>query len=447
MKSPTTIRSSAVLCLCVTSVLWSACSALGLADDPDKTARLERFEPSALLLKVPEGVKGDFAVAKEAPALDFAVFPNQWEGARLWSAWGDSVCGSDGKFYASVGDHASPYGTSYVYCVDPQSKRVDLIVDYNAVVGMPKGKYAPGKIHAPLCDGGDGWLYMIGYRGSVGGTTKEADYEGDWMLRYHMESGKIENLGTAVPYSSAPSMEPYPPLGLLYGLGAPGKSMPEPKRKFFAYDYKNRKLVFAGGPECTMNRAIIVTREGRVYYETDGKLQRYDPKENKVTATQATVPGNGRLRAASTPDKGGVVYCFSSDGEMFSFDPKTEKVAQLGKAFVTGRLYIASCELSPGGRYLYYVPSAHGGSRVHGTALIQLDVKTKKRKVIAFLNELLRQKKGYNLGGTYALALSRDGSQLFVNWNGAPAAQKRNDFGQCSAMIVHIPEGERSEDE
>jgi len=430
-------------------MLASACSLAQLvAGDSKYVAKLERLEPSPLVLKAPDGVKGDFTVAKEAPAIDFAFFPNQWEGARLWSDWGDSICASDGNFYAAIGDHEGPHGTSYVYRINPARAEVELIVDYNKVVGMPAGKYSPGKIHAPICEMGDGWIYFVGYRGSEKLTRTQDDFKGDWLLRYELKSGKTENLGVLVPDSSEPSMEAYQPLGMLYGLSAAGESMPDPKKnQFFAYSVKERKLVFLGLPGSSMIRSIIVTKDGRVYYDSEGKLVRYDPAKNNLTVTDARLPGDGRLRAASKPDKNGVVYGFSNDGVVFSFDPNGEKVTELVKAFVTGSLYTTSCELSPGGRYLYYVTSAHGGTHVHGTAVIQLDVRTKQRKVLAFLNEYMRQKKGYNLGGTYGLALSADGSMLFANWNGGPVDKKSNDFGLCSAMVLHIPASERSGDE
>ena len=426
---------------------WCALCACAFCGEPTAAvATLKRLEASPLLLTAPAGVAGDFAVAKEPPVIEFAFFPNQWEGARLWSAWGDSVRAPDGKFYASIGDHNGPHGTSYVYCINPASREVRLIVDYNAVVGVAADRYGPGKIHAPICELGDGWIYFTGYYGSEKATTEAQGYGGDWLLRYNRQSGQTENLGVLVPDSSTPSMEAYAPGAMLYGLAMPGASMREPKQQFFAYSVKERKLVFAGGPESTMSRSVIVAADGRAYYEAEGKLVRYEPDRNRVVPTDIRVPGDGRLRAASRPDAAGVVYCFSNDGVVFAFDPRTEQVTEMTKAFVAGSLYTASCELSPGGNYLYYSPSAHGGSKAHGTAVIQLNVKTRQRKVIAFLNEYMRQQENYNLGGTYGMALSKDGGTLFINWNGARLGGKEESFGLCSAMILHIPEGEREAD-
>lgn len=52
-----------------------------------KTEKLKTFTPTAAdILKIPEGVTGDFDVAKTPPTIRFAVLPGQWKGASLWSS-------------------------------------------------------------------------------------------------------------------------------------------------------------------------------------------------------------------------------------------------------------------------------------------------------------------------------------------------------------------------
>ena len=142
---------------CIVFLLIFSLAAAQAAEEDGRTqTKLEKLPPSPLLLETPKGVEGDFTVAAEAPSLEFALFPNQWEGARLWSAWGDSVW-ADGKFYAAIGDHDTPHGTAYVYRTDPETGLVDLIVDFRRATGADKGRYARGKIPAPICDAGDAW--------------------------------------------------------------------------------------------------------------------------------------------------------------------------------------------------------------------------------------------------------------------------------------------------
>jgi hypothetical protein len=435
--------------IAATAVLVAlATAAVHAAEPVSKIAKLERLPSSPLLLKAPAGVTGDFDIARTPPAIDFAVFPNQWEGGRLWSSWGDSLFARDGKFYASVGNHAAPHGTAYVYAIDQKAKTMRLIVDYNKSAGLSddETKYTPGKIHGALVQAKDGGIYFFGYRGSVRKTGKETGYKGDWLLRYDPATGKTTNLGIAVPFHSVPVLAYVATTNSLYGLTVPGKTASDEAFHFARFDLDKRKLVLNQPLKGRGLRAIIVANDGRAWFDNgDGGLDHYDPKSNKVQKTTIKVPGDGVLRAASRPDKTGIAYCLSKDGVVFSFNTRTEKIAEIKKAFVAGRLYIATCRLDPSGRYLYYLPGAHGKSSQTGTPVIQLDVKTGRRKVIAFLNEYVRKTKNYNLGGTYGIALNADGSQLCINFNGSKLPLKRQpDFGLCATVVVHIPRSERA---
>jgi sugar lactone lactonase YvrE len=414
-------------------------------------APLVTLPPSPQLLRAPAALQGQVRVAATAPRIDFAVFPGQSEQARLWSSWGEAVFASDGKFYASLGDHDAPHGAAYVYAIDPAERTVQRVVDFNAQLKRTADQYTPGKIHCPLVEGYDQALYFFGYRGSVRHTTAAADYTGDWLLRYALDEGTTENLGIPVPFSSVPVLASTSNGESLYGLSVPGQTMPEPTSQFFHYDLRARKIVhrsaiFASGP-----RAIVVGFEDRAYFGTrdeasgEGRLVCYDPAKGELRQTRLKIPGDGMLRAASRVDKDGVAWCFSKDGVVFAFDTRREQIREVTRAFVAGRQYIAACRLGPRERYLYYVPDAHGRSGEVGSPVIQLDVRSGERKVLAFLNAYLREKQEYNLGGTYGLALNRDGSQLLINWNGARLpAGRQTEFGRCAAMVVHIPESERA---
>jgi len=413
--------------------------------------RLERLKPSKLLLKPPEELAGGFTVARTAPDVDFAILPGQFSGARLWSSWGDVLAASDGRFYAAIGDHDAPHGTTFVYCVDPEEKTVTRMIDCNRIVPAPPDKYSPGKIHAPLVQADDGGIYVFGYRGSVRRTGSETDYRGDWLLRYHPGTGQTENLGVPVPFSSVPVLEHCSAIGCLYGLSVPGQTMPQPRTQFFRYDLTTGRVSFTCDVEAKGPRAIIVSRDGRVYFGAsdpssgEAVLMRYEPRKHQVSRLAARIPSGGMLRAASRVDANGVAYGISKDGVVFAFDTNSERAKEIAKVFVAGKLYTAVCRLDPTGTYLYYVPGAHGRSGETGTPVIQLNVKTRRCKVLAFLNDTLRRQKSYNLGGTYGIALSDDGSQLFVSFNGAQLpAGKQPEFGLCSALLLHIPESERS---
>src|SRR4029078_12432390 len=130
----------------------------------------------------------------------------------------------------------------------------------------------------------------------------------------------------------------------------------------------------------------------------------------------------------------GVTY---QGGQLFRYKPADDKLEMLGSSWLSGT-YIAVMELSPDERFLYYLPGAHGGAWKDGTPVVQYEIATGKRKVLAFLAETIDQECGYVPAGTYGVKLSADGGTLYANLNGHPADRQRhasmkpNGFGLCS---------------
>ncbi len=416
------------------------------AAEPPQT-RLQRMPASAAWLKPPADLKGDFEIAKTAPEVDFAVFPGQWEGARLWSTWGDALTGTDGKFYGSIGDHAAPHGSAYVYSIDTAAKKVTQLVDCTAVIGEKDPQvYTPGKIHGGLVQH-DGRIYFWGYRGSVRQTTAEAKYRGDWLLSVGMEDNAALDHGVPIPHCSVPVLIGCKANASLYGYAVPGKTSPVQTDRFFRYSIATGKVETLGGPTPDVSRAMIVTPSGDAYYSTGGKgasqFVHYNAKTGKFKTLKTKLPGGDTLRAASRVTESGAVYCITRGGVVFSFDTSTHQVKEIGPVFPAGPLYTAACRLDPAGKYLYYLPGAHGKSITIGTPVVQMNVQTGRVKVIAFLSAGMIAKQKYHTGGTYGIALNEDGSQLFININGGDADAKKPDFGKCAAIVVHIPASER----
>lgn len=402
-------------------------------------APLKDLGADAGFVQVPAGATGSFDVARSAPAVRFGVLPGQYDGAELWSSWGDAVLASDGCFYTSIGDHDKPYGSAFIYKVDAERGTMRQVVNVNEVLGLTNSaSYAPGKIHAPLVDGGDGWLYAVTYRGGAA-----ADFRGDWLLRYELAGGRAESLGIMVPECSVPSMIYHAPSRMLYGLSVPGTNRKEPAPAFFAYSLEARKVVFSCPSLSGPSRACFADAAGNVYWDSDKRLGRYDVAAKKAAAPGAAIPGNGTLRAASAVSSKGIAYGITSDGVVFAYDTKGGSIREIGKVFPSGGPYTAVCRLDPTERFLYYVPAAHGGTSKTGTAVVQLSLETGRPKVIAFMAEPLARLAGYSVGGTYGLALSADGSRLFIAWNGGRPGGKSKDFGLCAVTILDIPAGER----
>jgi hypothetical protein len=179
---------------------------------------------------------------------------------------------------------------------------------------------------------------------------------------------------------------------------------------------------------------IFSPTTGKVFWE--GKC--YDPETNAITTSN--VP-NVRSATQETPQ--GIVYGTSgTEAELWAFDVKSGEVKQLGNCAVAKQEYIASIEADPTGRYLYYVPGAHGGAAGDGTPVVQYEIKTGKRKVLAFLHTHFWDKYGYALDGSFGNALDEKGERFFISWDGWRKGQPRG-WESAAITVVHIPASER----
>ncbi len=424
------------------------------AADPAPSVSLRRIETPDFLTVPPalEGKPG-FRIARTAPTIDIHVFEGLPSAGpkTLWSNWGDGCVASNGRYYFALGNHLGPEGQSYLYEYDPHHRTVRAALDLREALPESKERYAAGKVHSRIDQGKDGLLYFSTYWGKI---PKEADFQagylGSVLLRYDPSSGRSESLGAIVPGQGLPTSLLDPRRMIQYFTAVYSGD-------FVAYDLTARKVLYRGsGDQQEGSRNLMLDAAGHCYFSTaDGFLARYSPSENRVTRTRAQLPlaagaapgktGGRFLRASTRPARNGRLFGMTKDGALFAFDPKTDMVTELGANFLKGE-YVAVMALSPDEKYLYYAPGAHGQSARYGTPVVQYDLAKRERKVLAFLNAPLRDRLRWNVGGTYNLKCSADGSRLYIAFNGAPLdpnAGRELTFGQPGLIVLNIPASER----
>jgi hypothetical protein len=413
-------------------------------------------DTSDLFLKPTATLKPGVAIARMAPTIDFLFYPGQTYAGRPWSNWGDSLA-ANGMYYASIGDHHSANGpdkahpgTARVFEYDPRTKTFRELVDLARLLALPAGHYLPGKIHGRLDLGSDGWLYFSTHRGSTTVTREQFHYRGDWIVRCDPRTGRAEVVAHGpVPGHCIPASVLDPERLIFYGGTAPGTGGDGEGVRFLAYDVKNKRVIHDGadGPARYM---IHARSTGRVYYVPasldggeSGPLVRFDPARPGAPVKLDASLG---LRAATAETAGGKVFTVSKGGKgtaatLWAFDTKTETVEKLGDAAVGTQAYIASLDADAAGRYVYYVPGAHGGGEVDGSPVVQFDTKTRTRKVIAFLHPFYKDRFGCTLQGTFSTALDPAGDKLYVTWNVSRGGRV---WDCCALTVIHIPESERA---
>lgn len=414
------------------------------ADDKTRTTAVTIESPD--FLKVPAGLdRKSFTVAKTAPRVDVCFFAGLADRGKgtLWSSWGDGCFATNGKYYTSVGDHLGKDANSYVCEYDPTTRILRRVIDVLQAIMHMLGLFGHGKIHSGIHEAADGWLYFSTYWGKPKEveTAFQNGFPGSLLLRYDPRTGRTENLGPIVPKQGLPASHFDAQRNLLYFHAVY-------KGDITVYDVKAQKVKFVGGSDqSAAHRTFLGSADGRTYFSGQGGLHYYDPKTNQLTKTQVTLPAStgakkgDTLRAATRPAKNGTVYGMTAAGRLFSFDPKTQTVKDLGPNLANGD-YTAVMILSRDEKYLYYAPGAHGSGNKTSAPVVQYDIASRQRKVLAFLKEPLAEKLKYQIGGTYNLQIDPAGERLFFTFNGA-TGNSRSLFGQPSVVVVHIPKAER----
>jgi hypothetical protein len=434
-------------------------------------------DTSGDFLKIPTDYADtlDFEVAKTPPIVDFGIvrgyepwdlpilYREDYRRGGVWEGYGDVTRGPDGCFYFSIGDHRSYGGNAYIIRYDPKTRSHRMVVDLRKTMKWTPEDYADSKIHGDLDIDPKGDLWFLSYFGPFP-TREEWDtiYNGSRFFHFNIFTGKLDNLGIPLEGSSWPYYNWDWKRGVFFAVS-------EEDGVVFAYDTKNRKILYAGAPKEGISwhrRCTLLDKDTGIFYSTDtvtypsGERYRgihrfvsYTRCNNVFTRMNATVPANpatGRYNPirAHTQEKtsDGALWCFSENGAFFKFFPAEDRTELIGPNWGRAGYYTANMCQSPGKRYIYYMPCIGISAMDIGTPVVQYDTQTGKRKVLAFLNEFYRAKYGYNAGGPYGIEMDEKGESLFFYVGGGFAKEKKTPYYTRPAMFhLYIPASERKE--
>jgi hypothetical protein len=402
-------------------------------------------QPAEATVALKDGVR----LAKTPPRVDFAFYPGQTYRGKPWSNWSDG-CVLNGKYYSALSDHLAPSGSGFLYEFDPGARTVRLLADLKSFLVQSKQLatnelYTPGKVHSRVLAGQDGWLYYSTHRGSPRECSDAVGYRGDWILRTRPDPDPAKvKTEVVMAYPVAKHSMPASALDtnrmIFYAGTVPGPDAADQGNLFLAVDVASRQtlLVASNGFD---RYAMIAKSTGRLYWGAKSEAKgspvtglKFDPEKRAILPCPA-VP---HVRACTAETADGKIYGVSGNAcDIWMFDTKTETLTPLGDGSVGNNTYVTSMDIDPSGRYLYYVPGAHGGGPREGTPVIQFDVKTRTRKVIAFMNAMAKQA-GAVFEGTFSTALNETGDTLFVTWN-----MGRPKWDCAGVTAIHIPASER----
>ncbi len=414
----------------------------------------------------PKGEKlvGNFIVAKTPPKIKLMILPNLEPEYFLdlkdpgdaymivWANWAHVTRSEDNRFYFAASNHRG-YGCQInIYEYIPSRELVHRVVDVKKLLGWTDEGYTDGKIHGQMGIMPDGTLWAATHFGVH--PTKEwfkNGYRGAWLLTYNIFTHQAENLGNPIVGGNLAIYQLDEKRGRLVGTGGLSNMV-------LCYDVINRKVRFAGYPPNNWKwapRTIFLDKSTGKFWTFDfnDKEKRffsYDPEFNEFQKYGVSAPKNpykgkdwvGQYPRGHIDDPAmdGWYYWATWDGVLFKFKPEgfngKPEVKYVDTTWNKGE-DVLQMALSPKGRYVYYYPKGN-------SPVIQYDVKTGKRKVIAWVRDYYFKKYGYFMGQSYGMSISKDGKFLVIIVNGEFTNKKRA-FGHPGILVVEIPESEREE--
>ncbi len=429
-----------------------------------KTGFVTDRSPKMLIRPATETVTGKFTVAKTPPEIRMQIIPDMIpeyfsddQPEAVWANWGKVTRSDDNRFFFSVGDHRGSGCRINLYEFCPARNSLYRALDVSALLGWTEKGYTDGKIHGRMGIMPDGTLWAATHYGVWPDSSWwENGYRGSWLLSYNINTHEAKNWGVPLVGNMLPEFNVDTLRGRMVGTGA--------NFTMLCWDIIGKKVRFAGYPPngwIWWRRAMLLDGETGWFWstdESDGKHRflSFDPELNRFQRYELTPPENpftgeiGQLRAYTEHRAmDGAFYCISQNGSLFRFWPEKRTVEPLGTNWDRGR-YTSTIALDPSGRYLYYMP---GGLKMQNdsenSSIIQYDVKTGVRKVIAWLDDYYYDTYGYWVGGTYGMEISADGSFLVIVMNGAFVTrddENGSPYGNPSLFVVSIPEEERPKD-
>ncbi len=420
------------------------------------------IDRSPSFLDEPEGdhARGEYDVAGTPPTVKFRIVPDmvpeyfkEAEDAYMiaWANWARVSRSHDNRFFFSVSDHLGFGCHINIYEYNPGRDTIFKITSVGEIVGWTDDSYTDGKIHGHMGIMPDGTLWAATHYGVHPDSSWWANgYRGSWLVSYNINTHESKNWGVPLVGNMLPCFNVDTRRGRLVGTGA--------NHTVLCWDCNNKKVTYAGYPPNGWEwwrRAMLCDIETGKFWTSDNsddthRLMSFDPEFNRFERYEVSMPPNPHMDGSVRQMRGytderavdGWFYGCTYNGAFFKM--KTDgvngpEIVPLGVNWKDGQ-DVLQMPVSPGGRYVYYQP------RTYTSPLVQYDVRTGRKKVIAWLQEHYFEKYGYYFTSIYGMEISKNGDFIVMCVNGTFEGEGRT-YGHPSIMVVEIPESERMNDE
>ena len=418
------------------------------------------IDTSKQFLEIPKGMKKEWLegveIAKTPPTIEFApvrgidpmYFPE--DNKSLWSNWAGVTCAPNGRFYFAEGDHRAAGAHIYLWEYDPVAHDYTRVIDFAHLCGWNTRGVGDSKIHGDMGVMPDGAMWILTYWDPDPKPTPEqyALWPGSHLVVYDTYTGRSKDMGIPMPKAGWPYYTLDPERGILFAVGFRGEVL--------CYNVNERRATYAGYPPEGIKwglRCCMLDPVTGLFWSSQQEkpynFLSFNPRTNEFIKCNETTPddigkpgSNSNIRAHTHKrSKDGSFWLNSQIGTLYKFwpeDRRTEVVTCLWADYT----YAPRIAMSEDGKYIYYVPNLVQ-SHSYYQPVMQFNTETRKRKVIAFIDDYYFYNYGFYNGGAHGLALSLDGGTLVINFNGAFKPRVEPFYGNPALMVVHIPESER----
>ena len=414
------------------------------------------IDKSKKFLRAPDFLKADWPegmeIATEQPTIEFApvrgidpmYFPEK--NKSLWSNWAGVTLAPNGRFYFFEGDHRAENSHIYMWEYDPGAQDYRRVLDFSQLCGWGKRGVGDSKIHGDIGVMKDGTMVILTYWDPDPRPTLEqyAKWPGSHLVKYDTYSGRAKDMGVLIPKCGWPTYTLDSGRGILFAVGF--------RNEILCYDVNEERVTYSGYPPPGIvwdNRCALLDPETGLFWcrESGGekRLLSFDPTTNLFTKYEESSQYRLRTYTKERSKDGSFWITTKGNGKLFKFWPDTRKTELVANQWVNSG-YCPRIAMTQDGKYIYYMAGINfkdETSEYRYQPVVQFNTKTHKRKVIAFVTDYYFDKYGYVMMIPFGLEISRDGSTLVINLNGAFKPRVQPFYGNPALMVVRIPESER----
>lgn len=362
------------------------------------------------LLIVPLTLAGQSIDLKKIKKISVKTYPAEglmWKGESAQNTnWNKITETPDGRIWYCGGDHwgtdaiTGPwekgesyerpwgFGNTAVSYYDPKLDKSFVAFELDRTSAIYSNAETPGhgKIHSNIASDSKGNIYYAGYMGlsynhEYAGAYYPKAYAGGAIIRYDPAANDIDYFGIPFPNGGVVAIYYDEKRNTINGVTVD-------RAKFFRLNLTTMELhryesVARMSRVEDRVREMIMDKEGFCYFANDvGGLTKFDPDTQKFSDLDVRLPGKLMDFRSSVVSSRNIIYAISTDGFVWSLDPKTNKVEDLGHVLGMPDQghYTPNIALDEEWDRLYFMAGNHGGKVLESALkmITILDLKKKK---------------------------------------------------------------------